>query len=127
MRKLLLILAFISLGACGGTDKPGEFGDKMSALETALQDNTSWPYEAVGVLDIVEAGFDGTSEYAEWGVGSLITEDDDEWGISVTLRQGVAARAEVDIDSGEKVRVWLEAPVDEFGYTTYPISRMEKL
>ena len=127
MNRLIAVAILMFIAACGGGDKPGEFGDRKSALESALESNTSWPYEAVGVLDIVEAGFDGTSEYAEWGVGSLLTDDDDEWGISITLRQGVAEQARIDIDSGEPVRVWLEAPVEEYGYTTYPISRMEKL
>ena len=127
MRKLLLLLAFVSLAACGGGEKPGEYGDKMSELETALKDNTAWPYEAVGVLDIVEAGFDGDSEYAIWGIGSLLTEDDDEWGITITLKEGVAEEAQVDIDSGEEVRVWLDRPVTDYGVTSYPVVRMEKL
>lgn len=127
MRKLLLTLVFVSLGACGGSEKPGEYGDKMSELEIALKDNTRWPVEAVGVLDIAEAGYDEDSEYATWGIGSLVTEDDDEWGVTITLREGVAEDARFDIDSGEAVRVWLDAPVKDFGVTSYPIIRMEKL
>ena len=127
MKKLVILLVATVLTGCGGGEKVGDFGDTKSALETALENNSSWPYEAVGVLDIVEAGFNDDSEYASWAVGSLLTEDDDEWGISITIRDGVAAEARIDIDSGEAVKVWLEAPVEEFGYLTFPISKIEKL
>ena len=112
--------------ACGGgaTD---DYGDITSALETALAENQDWPYEAVGVLDIVEAGGFDESGYVEWAVGTLLTEDDDEWGVMIEIKDGIAQRARIDIDSGENVRVWLGAPSREYGVLSYPVVRMEKL
>lgn len=124
MKSFALVLAMLLLAACGG----GESYDAPApdSLEAILQSNTAWPYEAVGVLDIVEAGFE-ESDYAQWAVGFLITDPSDEFGIMIEITDGVAERARVDIDSGERVRVWLEEPKTEYGELTYPITKIEKL
>ena len=127
MTRIVTLFAIAMLAACGGSDDSVDIGDIKSSLEAELESNTDWPYETVGVLDIIEAGFDGNSEYAQWGVGSLLTDDDDEWGVPITLEEGVAARARVDIDSGQEVRVWLEPAREEHGFTSYPVVKMEKL
>ena len=127
MKKLIAIAAFLLLGACGDGGAPDDYGDVKSALESALETNETWPYEAVGILEIVEAGFDDNSEYAAWAVGSLLTDDDDEWGIMIEIGEGVAQKARIDIDSGQKVRVWLGRPENKYGDTSYPVVRMQRL
>lgn len=126
MRKHILFLAFLAIAACGGGD-PSDIESGQAALERALNENTTWPYEVVGTLDIVEAGYaDTETEYVEWAVGSLLI-DDDEFGIQINIGDGVATRAGINIDSGEKVKVWLEAPTLAYGTASYPVSRIEKL
>lgn len=122
MTRLVLLLAFLALTACGGgTDS----SPAANSLETTLAANDSWPYEVVGVLDIVEAGY-GDSDDPEWAVGSIVT-DDDEWGVSIEIQGAVISRAGIDIDSGKKVRAWLDAPHRNYGVDTYPVSRLEAL
>ena len=124
MKNLMLACAFLALAACG-SDGAGD-APEPGSLEAILQDNTTWPYQAEGVLDIVEAGFE-ESDYAHWAVGFLITDPGDDFGIMIEITDGVAERAKVDIDSGRRVRVWLEEPKTDYGVLTYPVSRIEKL
>jgi len=124
MKNLLLAFTFLVLAGCGSdgaSDAP-----EPGSLEAILRDNTSWPYQAEGVLDIVEAGFE-ESDYAHWAVGFLIANPGDDFGPMIEITAGVAERAKVDIDSGRRVRVWLEEPKTEYGVLTYPVSRIEKL
>ncbi|MDJ0708976.1 MAG: hypothetical protein QNJ14_01245 [Woeseiaceae bacterium] len=127
MNKLVIAIAiaFLFLAACGGggydeTPEPG-------SLEAKLLSNTAWPYEAEGVLDIVEAGGFDDAGFADWGVGFLITDPADEFGVMIEINAGVAKRARFDIDSGRKVRVWLEQPKTDYDVLTYPISKIEAL
>jgi hypothetical protein len=56
MKKLIpIMISIFYLVSCGG-ESPGGNGEPLSNLEKALLENTSWPTERVGVLDIVEAG-----------------------------------------------------------------------
>ena len=124
MRKSIFYwLVLLLLVACGGQDS-GNGGGSVSSLEEALSANTDWPHEVVGILEIVEAGGYDDSEYPSWAVGSLFTDDDDE-GIDISIGEGVVSRAKIDIDSGKKVRVWLESPILEYGIETFPISRIQ--
>ncbi len=124
MKKFAVGLVVLALSACGGGDS--DDAPVPGSLEAVLEGNTTWPYEAQGVLDIVEAGFED-SEYAHWAVGFLITDPGDEFGIMIEITDGVAERAKIDIDSGREVRVWLEKPKTEYGELTYPVSRIEAL
>ena len=123
MRILVLTVMLFSLISCGGGTQSETV--RTGSLETVLEANDSWPYEVVGILDIVEAGFDD-SDMPSWAVGSVVT-DDDEFGVLIKIDGTVIARAGINIDSGEKIRVWLEAPKDEYGVTTYPVSKLEEL
>ena len=125
MNKLIISITFLLLAACGGSDYSE--APEPGSLEAKLQSNSTWPYKAVGVLDVIEAGGFDESGYANWGVGFLITDPADEFGVMIEIGEGVAERAKFDIDSGRKVRVWLEEPKTEYGELTYPISRIEKL
>ena len=121
MNRFALIATLLGLVACSG-----EMGSETStrgSLETALEANSTWPYETVGILDIVEAGY-GDSDSPEWAVGSLVT-DNDEFGVLIKIEGAVIARAGIKIDSGEKVRVWLEAPKNEYGETIYAVSKIQ--
>ena len=120
MNRLALTSILLSLVACGG-DMDSETGG--GNLEIALVANETWPYETVGILDIVEAGY-GDSDSPEWAVGSLVTHDD-EYGVLISIEGAVIARAGIDIDSGEPVRVWLEAPKKEYGVDSYTVSRIQ--
>ncbi len=124
VRFLILGCLLAALAACGG-DGGGSSPAAKGGLATTLKTNDDWPYEAQGVLDIVEAGFDGTSDAPQWAVGMLL-EGGDEFGVLIEIDGGVIARAGIDIDSGEPVRVWLESPKDVSGEPMYPVSRMEK-
>ena len=125
MNKLFLALAFLFLAACGGGDY--DEAPEPGSLEAKLQSNSTWPYQAVGALEIIEAGGFDDAGYADWAVGFLLSDPADEFGILIEIKSGVAARAKFDIDSGRKVRVWLEEPKTEYGELTYPISKIEKL
>ena len=118
-------LLTLVMAACGGGgDNPYiEDGGKLQGL---LANNTEWPYEMVGVLDIVEAGGYEESDYPTWAVGNVIT-DDDEWGVMIEIGDGVVSRARINIDSGEAVRLWLEKPHKKYDVLTYPVSRIEAL
>ena len=123
MRHILIItMLALLLASCGGSDSGGDGG----ILEIRLAKNTEWPYEMVGVLDIVEAGGWDESDYPTWAVGNIIT-DDDEWGVMIEIGDGVVSRARINIDSGEPVRVWLEKPHKKYDVLTYPVSRIEAL
>ena len=123
MRKLILVALVFGLAACGGaTDSEG--GGELQAL---LDANTTWPYEVVGVLEIVEAGGFDQSDYPTWAVGSLINDQTDEYGIAIDIEGDVVPRARVNIDSGRPVRAWLEAPKMQYGVKTYSISKLEAL
>ena len=120
MNRFALVSILMGLVACGGDmDSATDAGN----LEIALAANETWPYETVGVLDIVEAGY-GDSDSPEWAVGSLVTHDD-EYGVMISIEGPVIARAGINIDSGEPVRVWLEAPTNEYGVDTYAVSRIQ--
>ena len=121
-RKTYLPLLLI-LTACGGGESNTTSG---LTLEAILATNTAWPYELVGTLDIVEAGGYGETDYPSWAVGSVFTRED-EWGVSISIGEGVVSRAKIDIDSGKEVRLWLEAPKQEYGVLTYPVSKIEAL
>ena len=126
MKKLIpIMISIIYLVSCGG-ESPGGNGEPLLNLEKALLENSSWPAERVGVLDIVEAGGYGDSEYPSWAVGMLVTHDDDI-GISIKIGEGVVSKARIDVDSGNEVRVWLGAPVKEYGVFMFPITRIESL
>ncbi|MDJ0759363.1 MAG: hypothetical protein QNJ19_08185 [Woeseiaceae bacterium] len=125
MYRLLILGCLLgALAACGGGGESSP--STASDLAATLAANESWPYEAEGVLDIVEAGFDGTSVAPQWAVGMLL-EGGDEFGVLIEIDGGVIARAGINIDSGEPVRVWLESPKDVSGEPMYPVSRMETL
>jgi len=124
MRKLLMILIVLAVTGCGGGYE--EPVPEPGSLEAKLLANSTWPHEAIGVLEIVEAGFDD-SDYAEWAVGFLITDPDDEFGVMIEITDGLAERARIDIDSGKKVRVWLEEPKKADDVLSYPISKIEAL
>lgn len=124
MRRFALIVLVLGLHACGDAAMDA-MPASSSSLEAALVSNDSWPYEVVGILDIVEAGYDYGDD-PEWAVGSLITADD-EWGVLIEIDGTVIARAGINIDSGKEVRVWLDAPLTKYGETTYPVTRIERL
>ena len=123
MRKFLASIVVLTLSACGGGYE--EPAPEPGSLEAKLLDNTSWPYEAVGVLDIIEAGGFDESNYAEWAVGFLLTDPNDEFGVMIEISDGLAQRARFDIDSRKKVRVWLERPKDVHDVPMYPVSKLE--
>ncbi len=124
MPKLVLILLVFALYACGNGGG-GNAPASGPSLETVLESNESWPYETVGILDIVEAGY-GESDSPEWAMGSLVTRDDD-FGVGIMIDGNVISRARINIDSGKRVRVWLEAPTMEYGDKVYPVSKIEPL
>ena len=124
MRHVLILAAVaLVLAACGGGSDGTDDGGNLQVL---LAKNTEWPYELIGVLDIVEAGGYDESDYPNWAVGNVIT-DDDEWGVMIEIGDGVVSRARINIDSGEKVRLWLEKPHKNYDVLTYPVSRIEAL
>ena len=126
MRQVLMLAAIaLVLVACGGGGESTD-SDHGGNLQILLAKNTEWPYEMVGVLDIVEAGGYDESDYPNWAVGNVIT-DDDEWGVMIEIGDGVVSRARINIDSGEKVRLWLEKPHKNYDVWTYPVSRIEPL
>ncbi len=123
-RRLILGCLLGALAACSGGDgqsSPSTDSDFASRLAS----NQAWPYEATGVLDIVEAGFDGTSDEPQWAVGMLLS-DGEEFGVLIEIDGGVIARAGINIDSGEPVRAWLESPKDVSGEPMYPVSKLQK-
>lgn len=124
MPRLLLIASLLCLTACGGGPADEE---PATGLLAVLEANESWPYEVTGVLDIVEAGFDGTGEYAEWAVGSIVTDETDEFGVPIEIQGPVIKRGKIDVDSGRPVRAWLEAPENKYGVEMYPVSKLEAL
>lgn len=119
---IIISLALASV-ACGdnGAESTVSIG---SNLEAKLAGNTQWPYELVGTLDIVEAGDFDNSDYPDWAVGSIVTETD-EWGVLIEIRAGVVSKARINIDSGDKVRAWLDKPRIENGDLFYPIVKIE--
>jgi hypothetical protein len=123
MYRLLLIFVVFELAACGGDS--GSYSSD-SALEAALESNDSWPDEAVGILDIVEATFYRDTDDVEWAIGSLVN-DDDEFGVSIEIEGDVISRAGINIDSGKKVHVWLGRPNTEYGIKTYPVTKAQSL
>jgi hypothetical protein len=122
---LVAVLFFVVAACSGGSNDEGTSGGDYT-LEAILEANTSWPYEVVGVLDIVEAGGYDDSDYPTWAVGSIVP-DGEEWGVSIEIQGNVVSRARINIDSGKPVRAWLEAPKREYGIDTYPVSRIEAL
>ena len=77
------------------------------------------------MLSFVEAGgWDG--DYATWGVGSLEMDDSDE-EILVDLNGNAAVDAKFDIDSGKKVRVWLNPPKKDGVYPGYQIVKIKQI
>lgn len=126
MNKFSLITTvFFLLTACSGESTDSR-SVVSSSLEVKLSANTTWPYEVTGVLDIVEAGGYEDSNYPSWAVGSLLI-DGDTTGVAINIGEGVVSRAGVDIDSGKKVRVWLNAPKIEHGVKVYEVSKIEAL
>ena len=122
MHRTLILGCLVSvLVACGGGGG-GSSSPAESDFAATLAANNTWPYEAEGVLD---AGFDGTSDAPQWAVGSLLVGGD-EFGVLIEIDGAVIARAGINIDSGEPVRVWLESPKDISGEPMYPVSKLQK-
>ena len=120
MRYIIPLVFLVLVSGCGSSDPSAS---KSDSLESILASNSQWPFAVVGILDIVEAGGYGDSEYPEWAVGSLITSDDPE-GIAIEIGSGVVASSGIDIDSGKSVRVWLEQPNKQYGILSFPITKM---
>ena len=125
MKKLIGVLTILLLAGC--SDSGSDYGaDSPSPLEIKLESNTTWPYEVEGVLDIVEAGGYGDSDYPMWAVGNLVTPDSG-YGLAKNIGEGVASEGSINIDSGKKIKVWLSQPKIQFGVKTYPIIKMRSL
>ena len=120
MTYITLLVILILISGCGSCDSSAPVS---SSLESILASNSQWPFEVLGILDIVEAGGYGVFEYPDWAVGSLNTSDDPE-GILIDIGSGVVASSSNDIDSGESMRVWLEQPTKQYGMLSYPITKM---
>ena len=121
MTKLLMMLTLLPvIASCNRIDT--ESVDE-TRLEQLLAANKTWPYEMIGVLQIDEAGGYGDSDYPDFAFGSLVT-DGDTWGIPISIGDGVVRQAEIDIDSGKPVRVWLDTPQDEYGIKIYPVTKI---
>ncbi|SMF63205.1 hypothetical protein SAMN02745866_04078 [Alteromonadaceae bacterium Bs31] len=121
MKKLFVfIVCLFALVACSDGGVPA---NNSTSIEAELKSNGNWPYQIQGVLDIVEAGGYEDTEYPGWAVGGLVREGD-EFGVSISIGEGVVAAAGIDIDSRKLVTVWLGAPKKEFGVLTYPVERI---
>lgn len=125
MRLSILIAAAAMLVAAGCSEAPAGTSSSEVTLENELKQNTSWPYQVVGVLDIVDAGFDPDTGRVSWAAGAIVTENDPD-GVLIMIEEG-AVRDGIDIDSGKKVRAWLGEPNHEYGAPTYTVSRVESL
>lgn len=126
-RRLIVGCLASALVACGGgaVDAGSSSPGTESGFAAILKKNEHWPYEAEGVLDIIEAGFDGTSDQPQWAVGSLLVGGD-EFGVLIEIDGAVIARAGINIDSGEPVLAWLERPMHISGEPIYPVSKLQK-
>ena len=116
------MLLFMLLAACSDSTQDAP---EVSGLEREMLTVTTWPHEVSGILEIVEAGGYDEADYPNWAVGALVTASD-EYGVSIDIGSGVVARAGIDIDSGEVVKVWLGQPKKEYGVLTYPVEKIER-
>lgn len=121
-KYMLLPILLASVFACSP-----DSGDIEATNVKALKENTEWPYEMIGVLEIVDAGgYQGESDYPTWAVGMLNTGNPDD-EIAIDIQGDVAEKAGVNIDSGEKVKVWLNPPPPEPEYAGYQVIKIESL
>ncbi len=114
MKKTMLVLCLLCLFACGN-----ERGTASSGSESGLASNTAWPYEVVGEVDIVDAGF-GDSDYANWAVGSVVVNGE---YISIDFETSVLEAAGIDseFNFSNPATLNLGAPKKEYGELTYPV------
>ena len=99
-----------------------------NAIEKNLKKNKEWPYLIIGVLDIAHTGdYDDDSEYPSMAMGQIDTGNkvDD---ISIEINGAILKEAEIDIDSGEKLKIWLNgSPRHEYDIDIYKVVKLEKL
>ncbi len=98
-----------------------------NTIEKNLKNNTTWPHLIVGVLDIAHAeGYDDDSGYPSVAAGQIDTGNqlDD---ISIEITGDVLKAAGIDIDSGEKLKIWVTGPPrHEYDIDIYKVVKLEK-
>lgn len=125
MKKIIGVLVFLLLAGCSDIESENSTYS-ATKLETVLEANTTWPYETEGVLDIVEAGGLEESEYPHWAVGFLLAPGAGD-GLLIEIGEGIASEGRINIDSGKRIKVWLNQPKFQSGVKTYPIIKMRNL
>ena len=125
MKLAILLAAAAMLVAAGCSEAPAGVTGSKPTLEAELKANSTWPYAVVGVLDIVDAGFDSETGRVSWAAGAIVTDKDPD-GVLIMIEEG-AVRDGIDIDSGKAIRAWLSEPTMEYGYPTYPVSKIEAM
>lgn len=114
MKKIVPIILSLFLAACGGD----EIKNSPSG-ESALAGNTRWPYEVVGEVDIIDAGF-GDSDYANWAIGSVTVNGEE---ISIEFETLVLRSAGIgsEFNFSSPAKLMLGSPKQEYGMLTYPV------
>lgn len=125
MKKFIGVLVFLLLAGCSDNDSDNS-NYSATKLETVLAANTTWPYEIEGVLDIVEAGGFEESEYPHLAIGFLLASGAGD-GLLIEIGEGIAKEGRINVDSGNRIKVWLSKPKMLHGVKTYPIVKMRNI
>lgn len=125
MKKFIGVLVFLFLAGCSDNDSDNS-NYSATKLETVLAANTTWPYEIEGVLDIVEAGGFEESEYPHLAIGFLLASGAGD-GLLIEIGEGIAKEGRINVDSGNRIKVWLSKPKMLHGVKTYPIVKMRNI
>lgn len=98
--------------------------EPLTPSEQILVKNKNWPYQINGVFVIADAGgYDG--DYPTWAAGTLEVNGENDF-IGIDIDGTVVKDAEINIDSGHRYEVLIDAPVEEFSSLTFPIIKIIK-
>lgn len=115
MKYVVVVFLTIALTAC--VEENSSMGS--DSVGTSLANNTVWPYEVVGEIDIVDAGF-GDSDVPSWAVGSIIIKDEE---LLIEFGSNVLRKAQIDADFAfsSPATLMLGKPRSEGGALIYPV------
>ena len=100
----------------------------LNSTEQKLVNDSSWPTEVVGSLEIIDGGDVLESGFTSW-LSCVLTLSDSDDDLSVMLKEDVlkdAAINEGDFDDENLYRLWITSPEQQADLLIFQTSKIRK-